>query len=141
SGHAAIGPSGGALDAEVAWRGVRVQDLPTGPPGERAVASVLRGISSGALRFERRGLPEQTLAAQGSIIVASPVYRLARSFTPALGRYGLPPIRPRGEGPLVAAVRIEAGELVVEPLTATVDAAELEGALRLRPDGRLLGRL
>ena len=38
-------------------------------------------------------------------------------------------------------MRIEAGELVVEPLTATVDAAELEGALRLRADGRLLGRL
>ena len=141
SGHVAIGQGGGALDAEVAWRGVRVQDLPTGPPGERAIASVLRGVSSGALRFERRGLPGQALVARGSVTVASPVYRFARSLTPALGRYGLPPIRARGEGPLAAAVRIEDGELVVEPLTAAVDAAELEGALRLRPDGRLLGRL
>ncbi len=141
SGRIALGAGGSALRADVAWRGVRVQDLPTGALGERALATVLRGVSSGELRFERRGLPGQGLGARGRVTIAQPAYRFARSLAPALARYGLPPIRTRGEGPLVATVRLDGGEILVEPLTAAVEAAELDGALRLGLDGRLLGRV
>ncbi len=125
----------GTLGATLEWSGVRVE------AAGGALATVLRGASSGALRFERESLADHALEARGSVALDEPVYLFVRSFAPALERYRLPPLRARGGGPVRAGVHLQRGEIVVEPISASLDGIEVEGSVRLDREGRLLGRL
>ncbi len=129
---------GGTLSAALEWSGVRVEEVPA---RAGVVGTVLRGASSGAVRFERESLAEHALRAHGTVALDEPVYLFLRSLAPALERYRLPILTERGEGPVRAAVRFESGAFVVERLSAALDGIEVEGAIRLDRDGRLVGRV
>jgi hypothetical protein len=73
--------------------------------------------------------------------VESPVYHFVRAFAPALSRYGLPPLRARAPSSLTAAVRLDRDEIVVEPISASLDGIDVDGAIRVAEGGRLLGRV
>jgi hypothetical protein len=136
-----LGRGTGALDALVAWSGVRVEEVPTAPSGRSAVAGVLAGASSGNVHFTRTGLTEHSLTAVGAISVADPVYSGVRRFAADLRRYGLPPVDRRGKGPLNAFLRLARGEIVIEPIAAALDGIDVEAELTIQERGdHLVGR-
>ncbi len=136
-----IGRGTGALEATVAWDGVRVEDLPLRLPGARTLAETLRGACSGELHLERRSLARHGLTASGRVTLAEPEYPFVRSIAPALERYGLPSLDARGAGPFTATVSLERGEIVVEPVAATLDGIDLEGTLHVGAGGHVLGHV
>jgi hypothetical protein len=131
----------GALDASIAWQGVRVDSIPTNAAGESALAKVLAGACTGELRFARESRVEHGLSVRGEVTLADPRYLFVARFAPLLSRYRLPPIEARGASPATAKVRLERGEVVVEPIAVPLHGIDVGGVLRVREGGRLLGRL
>jgi hypothetical protein len=131
----------GALGATLAWSGVTLDALPARSPGEPAIGALLGGRAAGELRFERESRAEHALEARGHVTVSEPVYHFVGRVAPTLARYGLPAVSRRGAGPLVAEMRLARGEVVIEPAAATLDGIEVEGSLRVRAGGDLLGRV
>jgi hypothetical protein len=140
SGAVGFGDAGG-LHAAVGFRGVRVELIPTQAAGESRLAGLLHGAASGEVKVDRHGFGAAPLFARGAVRVVEPRYFVLRALAEPLGRYGLPGLPVRGEGPLRAEVRLEHGEVHVEHLEAAVEGVELGGAARVGASGALEGRV
>jgi hypothetical protein len=132
-----LGRATGALDATLAWEGLRVEELPV-PRAD--LAAILRGACAGDVRVERAGRTS-ALSARGELTILEPEYLFAKALAPRLDRYGLPPIPTRGRGPLRATLRLAGGELTVDPIAAGVRGVDVEGAVRLWGGGAVGGRI
>lgn len=129
------------LDATVSFTAVRVEQIPTGGPGESRLAELLHGAATGEVHFERHAFADALLSARGQIHVLEPRYLAVRSLAPTLARYSLPRVRSRGQGPLAATLRLERNTLLVDTFTAALEGVDVSGALRVSPDGKLGGNV
>jgi hypothetical protein len=129
------------LRATLGVRDVRVERLPTQSSGESRLADLLHGSLSGEVHVRRHGVPGAPVTARGELTVAEPVYLFTRGFAAELRRRGLPPIGPRGAGPLAVRVAVRGSALVVELLSAAASGVELGGDLHVGEGGELRGRL
>jgi hypothetical protein len=131
----------GRLDATLAWRDLRIEDVPTRASGERALAAILAGACSGEVRFERASRAANALGATGHVSLAEPRFLFVQSLAEPLSRYRLPAIDARGTKPATMTLRLERGELVAEPIALSLEGLDVDGVLRLREGRRVLGRL
>lgn len=128
-------------ESELAWDGVRLEQIPTGPDGAHALNALLRGASSGAVRVLGQGGDPELLTAEGDLTLHEPEFLFLRRLETTLSGYGLPMPPLTGIAPCRARLSLASGALDVTGIRGALSGLSFAGDVRARLDGRMSGRL
>ena len=126
--------------SEIAWDGVRIEQVPTAP-GQRALETLLCGAIAGHVRLVGQGGDLDLASAVGEVTLTDPDFRFLRKAESALSQFGLPAPSTHGVGPCTARLAVTGGALQLDEIRGRLAGLSFAGGIAVRFDATIAGRL